>query len=111
MKEIYGSLDNIVQSQIHQVHDLHGLKGQLILIVIHPWDRLVSLYKTNYEQFNYNQYQLYGYEMARKGFKGYKTFDSAMFMPICNVNFFWKKFFAELFLEVHRQFRCPKVKK
>ena len=75
MKEIYGSLDNIVQSQIHQVHDLHSLKGQLILVVIHPWHRLVSLYKTNYEKFNYNQYQLYGYEMARKGFKGYKTFD------------------------------------
>ena len=70
MKEIYGSLDNIVQSQIHQVQDLHSLEGQIILIVSHPWHRLVSLYRTHYEQFNYNQYQLYGYEMAHNGLIG-----------------------------------------
>ena len=70
MKEIYGSLDNIVQSQIHQVQDLHSLEGQIISIVSHPWHRLVSLYRTHYEQFNFNHYQLYGYEMAHNGLIG-----------------------------------------
>ena len=64
MKEIYGQYENIVQSQV-QIKDLHNLKGQLLLIITHPWDRLVTLYKSYYEKFNYNYYLLYGLEMAK----------------------------------------------
>ena len=68
LKLLYGAenMKDLTESQIEpqnwQLHQQHNqMKNpKWLLIVAHPWARLVSIYKSCYEQFNYNCFLKHG---------------------------------------------------
>ena len=65
-----GNIEGMVESQLtpknYNEINRATIKKSLLLIISHPWTRLVSIYKSYYETFNYKYFLEHGKYMSNE---------------------------------------------
>ena len=70
LKIIHDNLEDVIESQVDNLSAQEARKRgfeNVLIIVSHPWTRLVNLYKSKFEQFNFKYYINHGTLMNKTG--------------------------------------------